>query len=141
MLLICVALTLAACAGRRPPAAPPPRPDPTAPARAAFGDALEAYQGQPLAAMQATFGAPSETRAMADGGTVSIWDRLGETTDKDGQTVKLDCRITVIADAKAVVTAVFGGGSTLFCAREFPPVQGPNLPVPVPAAGALSAAP
>lgn len=117
------------CAGRRPaPGAEAERPDPTAPARAAFGDALEAYHGHPLAEMAAAFGPPASTKAMADGGSVTIWERQGETAVDAGKPVKLDCRITVIADGAGLVTGVFGGGSTLFCAREFPPVQGPVLP-------------
>lgn len=94
---------------------------------------LEAYHGHALGDMTASFGPPASTKPMADGGSVSVWERTGEAVNDDGETVKLDCRITVIADSAAVITGVFGGGSTLFCAREFPAAAAEPAPVIEPA--------
>ncbi|WP_119780319.1 hypothetical protein [Oleomonas cavernae] len=111
-------LALAACAQRREAA---PAPDPTAPARAAFGDHMEPFQGQPLDEMLAVFGPPSSRRPAQEGGEVVAWARKGETT-VDGRVIPQDCTVTAFVDTKGLVSGIFGGGNILYCSKSFVPL-------------------
>ncbi|PWR25141.1 hypothetical protein [Zavarzinia aquatilis] len=117
---VLVALLCAAGCARQTPRAAAPAPDRTAPARAAFGDHMEKYQGQPLTALIRDFGPPSRQRPASDGGTIAVWSRKGETT-VDGKTFAQDCEVTAFVDPAGTVSGIFGGGNIVYCAKEFVP--------------------
>ena len=117
---VLVALLCAAGCARQAPRAAAPAPDRTAPARAAFGDHMERYQGQPVGALVKDFGEPSRQRPASDGGTIAIWSRKGETM-VDGKPIAQDCEVTAFVDPAGIVSGIFGGGNILYCAKEFVP--------------------
>ncbi|MDD3443975.1 MAG: hypothetical protein PHS60_01075 [Zavarzinia sp.] len=124
-------LSLVACAKPRRAEPPAPAPDLTAPARAAFGDHMERYQGRPLSAMVHDFGAPTRQRPGSDGGTIAIWSRAEEIV-VDGKTVPQDCEVTAFIDTDGRIAGIFGGGSILYCAKVFvPPSVAITPPPPV----------
>ncbi|MFZ2870681.1 hypothetical protein [Zavarzinia sp.] len=112
-------LLVAGCA-RQPPRAAAPVPDLTAPARAAFGDHMELYQGKPVTTLEKDFGPPSRQRPASDGGTIAIWSRKGEAM-VDGKAVAQDCEVTAFVDPAGIVSGIFGGGNIIYCAKVFVP--------------------
>lgn len=117
--LLAASLVVSACAKPAPPVAAP-APDRTAPARAAFGDHMERFQGKPVTEMERAFGPPSRQRPSSDGGTLAIWSRKGEAK-VDGKTIAQDCEVTAFVDPAGSVSGIVGGGNIIFCAKEFVP--------------------
>lgn len=134
--IVITGIALTGCAQRRDAT---PAPDPTAPARAAFGDHMEPFQGKPLTEMLAVFGPPSSRRPARDGGEVVAWARKGETT-VDGKVIPQDCTVTAFVDTQGLVSGIFGGGNILYCSKSFVPLPqalrpAAALPPPPPVIG------
>ncbi|PWR22115.1 hypothetical protein [Zavarzinia compransoris] len=127
--LAALGLGAAGCAKPVRPAPQAPAPDPTATARAAFGDHMERYYTKPKADLVRDYGPPTTERPASDGGTIAVWSRDGEAM-VEGKPIPQDCDVTAFIDTTGKVAGIVAGGNILFCARSFVPPAPPQVTPP-----------